>query len=563
MIVLSFARNRSRHLGLRCSALRLAGGVALLVAIAACSDRGILEPSQTAAALTPPAIAHAAVVVTPDYSSFDTRSELNAAGVIDHLADFEAFTGGLVYKQPTPWFTNGISYTSAPNFVFGPGIGLGVASNSVSTEFGVPLTGQLAESDAFTLFGADITLIGEKVPVGIVISTNLRSYAFGNLDIPLATSGQRFFGIALSHPGEYLTGFRFVAQGAGSDVLLDNVAVGHVAAAQNAGPEVSVAGPYSGLEGSPVAFTMGATDGDADALTYSWDLGDGTLGTGTTPPASHTYADNGSYAIILAVADGRGGVDTARTTATIDNVAPSLASFSMPSAAIALTPTGASVPVSSSFTDPGALDTHTATLDCGAGDLSAAWVAGSVPNETVAGTCSFSSAGVYSVRLTVRDKDGASDTEIATGYVVVYDPSGGWATGGGWIESPVGAYTSAPLTSGKLTFALVVRYQSDATTPSGNADFKLSATKLDFRSTSFEWMAIAENTVRLQGVGTLNGASGYAFAVVGRDGSSDTIRIRIWHRTTGAVVYDNEPGAPIDSDPIGALGGGSLQVRQR
>jgi len=157
----------------------------------------------------------------------------------------------------------------------------------------------------------------------------------------------------------------------------------------------------------------------------------------------------------------------------------------------------------------------------------------------------------------------ASDTEIATGYVVVYDPSGGWVTGGGWIESPVGAYTSAPLTSGKLTFALVVRYQSDAATPSGNADFKLSATKLDFRSTSFEWMAIAENTVRLQGVGTLNGSSGYMFAVVGRDGSSDTIRIRIWHRTTGAVVYDNQPGTPIDSDPIGVLGGGSLQVHQR
>ena len=544
---------------------RSLGIAGLLIApLAACGDRGIIEPTPATSAVSAAAIAHAAVVVTPDYSAFDLRSELNAAGVIDHLNGFDEFTGELVYMQPTPWTTNGVTYTSALNIVLGPGIGLGVASNAVSTEFGAPLTGQLAPDEAFTLFGADVTIIGDQVPVGVVISTNLGSYAFGNLDIPLATTGRRFFGIALSRPGEYLTGFRFAVQGEGSTVLLDDVAVGHVAAAHNADPDVSVGGPYEGLEGSPVTLTMGGTDGDADPLTYSWDLGDGTTGSGATPPASHTYADNGSYAIMLAVADGRGGVDTARTVATIANVAPVLAAFSLPSTAVPLTATGITVPVASTFTDPGSLDTHTATLDCGSGDLSAAFVSSATPNEIINGACSFARAGVYSVRLTVRDDDGASDTELAAGYVVVYDPSGGWVTGGGWIASPVGAFSDAVTAGGKLTFTLKVRYQASATSPSGNADFKLNAAKLDFRSTTFEWMAIADNVVRMQGAGTLNGVAGYAFAVVGRDGGlGDAVRIRIWHRTTGEVVYDNQPGEPMESDPASTLGGGSLQVHAR
>ena len=560
-MIASLARRRTWTVEVRRS---LSAAWLLIAPLAACSERGILEPTPPTSAVPVPAIAHAAVVVTPDYSAFDLRSDLNAAGVIDHLNGFDEFTGDLVYMQSTPWTTNGVTYTSALNIVLGPGIGLGVGSNSVSTEFGAALTGQLAADEALTLFGADVTIIGDHVPVAVVISTNLGSYAFGNLDIPLATTGRRFFGIALSRPGEYLTGFRFTVQGEGSTVLLDDVAVGHVAAAHNADPDVSVGGPYAGLEGSAVALTMGGTDGDADPLTYSWDLGDGTTGSGATPPASHTYADNGSYAIMLAVADGRGGVDTARTVATIANVAPVLASFSLPSAAVPLTATGITVPVSSTFTDAGSLDTHTATLDCGTEGLSAAFVAGASPNETISGACSFASAGVYSVRLTVRDDDGASDTELAAGYVVVYDPTGGWVTGGGWIASPVGAFSGAVTAGGKLTFALVVRYQAGATTPSGNADFKLNAAKLDFRSTTFEWMAIADNTVRMQGVGTLNGVADYAFAVVARDGGAgDSIRIRIWHRVTGAVVYDNQPGEPMESDPASAVAGGSLQVRGR
>jgi len=523
-------------------------------ALAACGADDITAP-RSAAALTN--AGHASVVVTPNYSTFDTRSELNAAGVVDQLSGFDEFTGNLVYPQSSPWTTHGVTYTSAFNIVLGPGVGLGVQSNSISTDFGAPISATLADADGVTLLGVNVTLIGAKVPVGLVLFTNLGSYSFDNVDVPLATTGRRFFGIALSKPGEHLTGFRFSIGGAaGTAVLLDDVTLGHVGAV-NADPVASVGGPYSGAEGSAVELALSATDADNDALTYSWDLGDGTIGNGDAPPTSHVYADNGEYAIMLAVDDGRGGVDTARTTAMISNVAPSLASFSVSTTPRGLANGTVTVPVSATFTDPGTLDTHTATLDCGSGFTAQSYA----PDGKASGECSFSSPGVYSIQLTVRDDDGGSDTRLASGQVVVYDATAGWVTGGGWIASPIGANAIAPTTTGKLTFGFVARYQSGSSVPTGNAEFKLNVGKFDFRSTSFDWMVVSDGSALLHGRGTVNGAGDYEFAVIAIDGqATGAIRIQIWNRVSGAIAYDNRPGESLDDSAVTPLGGGSIQL---
>jgi hypothetical protein len=543
-------RERRRHTA------RVLLAISATLLAAACSANDVTAPRSAA---IPTKAGHASVVVTPDYSTFSTRAELDAAGTVDELNGFDEFTGELVYPQLSPWKTHGVTYTSAFNIVLGSGVGLGVQSNAISTDFGAPVSGSLDDADGVTLFGATLTLIGAKVPVALVVFTNLGSYSFDNLDVPLATAGQRFFGITLSKPGEHLTGFRVSVTGAGTAVLLDDVALGHVGAA-NAKPVASVGGPYTGAEGSAVGLALSATDGDGDALTYSWDLGDGTTGSGAAPPASHVYADNGAYDIVLAVDDGRGGVDTARTTASISNVVPSLASFSVSTTPHGLTNGLVTVPISATFTDPGSLDTHTATLDCGSGFTAQSYA----PDGTASGECSFSSPGVYSIQLTVRDDDGGSDTKLASGQVVVYDAAAGWVTGGGWIASPVGANAMAPTTTGKLTFGFVARYQSGASIPSGNAEFKLSVGKLDFRSTTLDWMVVGDGSAQLHGRGTVNGAGDYELAVIAIDGSAtDAIRVQIWNRVTGAIAYDNRPGESLDASAVTALGGGSIQLHSR
>jgi len=537
--------------------------------LGACADQGILEPSAPGAA-SAATVARAGVVVTPDYSAFDARADFNGAGTIAQLNDFEAFEFDMVYELPVPWTSFGVTYTSQPNWLLGQGLGLGVPSKSISSEFGYPVTGTFADGDAFTLFGADLTLINVQVPVNVVLTTNVRSYAFNALDIPLASSGRRFFGVALAHAGEYFKGFAVSINGPATAVLLDNVTVGHVSTAANATPVASTGGPYTGNEGSAVSLALSGSDADGDALTYTWNLGDGTTGSGSTPPANHVYVDEGSYQITLTASDGRGGTHTATATATIANVAPKLAPFAAPSTPVGVVPGGVAIAISATFTDPGTTDVHAATLDCGNGVT----VQSAAPNGTATGTCTYSAAGLYSVRFTVQDADGGSDTRAATGKVVVYDPTGGWLTGGGWILSTEGApwiesvarvlpgtrrgAGNVATLAGKLTFAITAKYDG-AETPTGKADFKLQLTTFDFRSTTLDWLVVSGQTAYLRGRGTLNGSGDYEFDVaVVDDPAGDSLRVRIWNRVTGEVVLDTQLGA---DDAAGTpVGGGSLEI---
>ena len=54
-----------------------------------------------------------------------------------------------------------------------------------------------------------------------------------------------------------------------------------------------------------------STDPGDDSLTYSWDFGDGTVLTASTPVVKHAYTQAGNYTVILTVSDGEGGIDVA------------------------------------------------------------------------------------------------------------------------------------------------------------------------------------------------------------------------------------------------------------
>ncbi|MDB4575704.1 PKD domain-containing protein [bacterium] len=68
-------------------------------------------------------------------------------------------------------------------------------------------------------------------------------------------------------------------------------------------PTADAGGPYSGDVGSAILFDgSGSSDPDGDSLAYSWDFGDGSVGSGVVP--SHVYATAGTYSVSLIVNDG-------------------------------------------------------------------------------------------------------------------------------------------------------------------------------------------------------------------------------------------------------------------
>lgn len=227
----------------------------------------------------------------------------------------------------------------------------------------------------------------------------------------------------------------------------------------------------------------------------------------------------------------------------------------------------ATISASASFSDPDVADTHTAVWDWGDGNTEPGVVSEANGTGTVSGSHAYATPGVYVVTLTVTDNHDASGTGIFQ-YVVVYDPSAGFVTGSGWIESPAGAYTPNPSLTGKAHFGFVSRYQKGASLPSGKTEFQFKAGDLSFRSTAYDWLVIAGTKAQFKGTGTINASGDYAFLLTITDGqvsgggNVDKFRIKIWDRTTGTVIYDNQLGADDTATPSTALGGGSIVIHK-
>jgi len=240
---------------------------------------------------------------------------------------------------------------------------------------------------------------------------------------------------------------------------------------------------------------------------------------------------------------------------------------------VPLTPVavGTPVAVSATYTDPGTNDTHTLVIDwaANAGGLPSA---GTAANGMAQGTHTYTQPGVYTVKLTLSDDDGGTYEGFYEEYIVVYDPSAGFVTGGGWIDSPPGACRFGGCTdetTGKAHFGFVSRYHKGAKKPEGNTSFDFKAGNLSFKSTAYEWLVIAGARAQYKGVGTINGSGQYGFMLTAIDGALpggrgvDRFRVKIWDLASGAIVYDNQMGAADDAEPSTALGGGSIQIHSK
>jgi PKD repeat protein len=210
------------------------------------------------------------------------------------------------------------------------------------------------------------------------------------------------------------------------------------------------------------------------------------------------------------------------------------------------------------FSDPDSPSGHIAVWDWGDG------LSTTQNNVTspVQASHAYSEPGIYTVTLSVTDPDNLSDS-ASYQFVVVYDPNGGFVTGGGWIDSPAGAYIADGSLSGKATFGFVSKYTKGKQAPTGTTEFQFKTAGLNFHSGHYYWLVVTGgDTAKFSGSGTINGqlapnGDPYNFKIWANDGQPDTFHMRIWWEDnvgTEHVIYDN--GAHQ------SLGGGSIVVHK-
>jgi PKD repeat protein len=92
---------------------------------------------------------------------------------------------------------------------------------------------------------------------------------------------------------------------------------------ENVWPTASIASIPATNEDALVTFSGSCSDTSSDlgSMTYSWDFGDGSKGSGANP--THVYTQAGVYTVVLTVTDDDGASDTAEQVVTILNIAPS------------------------------------------------------------------------------------------------------------------------------------------------------------------------------------------------------------------------------------------------
>ncbi len=246
------------------------------------------------------------------------------------------------------------------------------------------------------------------------------------------------------------------------------------------------------------------------------------------------------HSVVVMLSEFDGGV----SAAAYPNSAPVIHSIQGPAEPVAINTT---IMVSASFSDDHPGEVHTAVWDWGDGTTSSETI--DETNGLVEGSHTYAAVSVYVPKLTLCDEFNACASS-AYSYIVVTDTVGGFVTGGGWINSPEGAYVPDPTLTGKASFGFVAKYKKGAAVPAGNSEFQFRAAQLNFHSTSYDWLLVTGNNfARFKGTGTVNGENGYIFLIWARDGDPDTFRIRIW-KVDGSVIYDNGSHQPISAGSI-------------
>lgn len=163
--------------------------------------------------------------------------------------------------------------------------------------------------------------------------------------------------------------------------------------------------PVAGCAGLTATFTDQSTTDGVNALTsWQWNFGDGIIQNFSAPPFQHTYTTPGTFAVQLTVRDAAGCVDSVTVPNLVITTDPvplfnSPDTLTCPAAAVRFINTSLPAGVSSSW-------------EFGDGGTS----------TTGSPVYSYANPGTYTVKLTITDANGCSDSLIRNTYILVDTP---------------------------------------------------------------------------------------------------------------------------------------------
>ena len=191
-------------------------------------------------------------------------------------------------------------------------------------------------------------------------------------------------------------------------------------------------------------------------------------------------------------------------------------------------------------------------------------------NGKVTGSYKFTAPGVYKLQMNVTDQKGITHYSNTAGdleaIVVIYDPNGGFAYGGGYYNSPAGALKSNRSATGKASYGFTLNYFKNSTYPKGETQFDFKVGGFEFNALNFEYLVINNSMSQFKGTGKIiGGQSGVGFTMTVTDGQLDgsgvdKIRMKIYNKNNGSIIYDNQPGASDAALPTQAVGANSTIV---
>lgn len=223
----------------------------------------------------------------------------------------------------------------------------------------------------------------------------------------------------------------------------------------NHAPTATITAPTGNVTiqaGQSVSFTGTAADPDGDAVSVLWSFGDGTTSANLSA-GSHTYPMAGTYTVTLIATDSKGLSDPAPPTRTITvqpltvNRAPT-GTITAPAGNVTIT-AGQSVTFTGTASDPD-------------GDMvTVLWAFGDGGTSTLLspGTHTFTTAGVYTVRMTATDAKGLADPNPPTRTITVQAVA---------VNAPPTATITAPSANVTITAGQSVTFTGTASDPNGD-----------------------------------------------------------------------------------------------